>query len=116
MEQYMADLEKPVADRYIQRIVTTESGGILIYTFEQRLAALVHQAPSLLVDTTFKRAAGNLNEWEISIWYPNVNRCTTSSNSCMANIQLTTVFLLYSGHNWPGLYESHRSSPLQTSL
>jgi hypothetical protein len=106
MEQYMADLEKPLADRYIQRIVTTESGGILIYTFEQRLAVLIHQAPSLLVDTTFKRAAGDLNEWEISIWYPNVNRCTSSFDSCLSSIQLIMIFF-YTAVTIGRVYTNH---------
>lgn len=69
-----ADREKPAADRYIHSIKTTTEGGMLIFTFNVFLLGLVHDALTIQVDSTFKRMAGDLNEWEIVIWYPHVSR------------------------------------------
>jgi hypothetical protein len=63
------DLLKPVEERYVHSIMSTEHGGILIFTFLSHLLALIHKALTIQVDTTFKRTAGDINEWEIVIWY-----------------------------------------------
>lgn len=68
------DLLKPVEERYVHSIKTTAPGGILIFTFLPRLLALIHKALTIQVDTTFKRTAGDINEWEIVIWYRELQR------------------------------------------
>ena len=68
------DLLKPVEERYIHSIMSTEHGGILIFTFLSCLLALIHKALTIQVDTTFKRTAGDINEWEIVIWYHELQR------------------------------------------
>jgi hypothetical protein len=55
--------------------VTGQNGGIMIATFQLALAKLIHQVKSLFVDTTFKWAIGDLNELELAIWEPSINRC-----------------------------------------
>ena len=68
------DLLKPVEEQYIHSIMSTEHGGILIFTFLSRLLALIHKALTIQVDTTFKQTAGDINEWEIVIWYHELQR------------------------------------------
>lgn len=65
----------PTEDQYIHSVVHGDDGGTLILTFDYYLIQLIHQAVSFEVDTTFKRAHGDLNEWEIVIWYSGSNRC-----------------------------------------
>ena len=68
------DLLKPVEERYVHSIMSTEHGGVLIFTFFSYLLALIHKALTIQVDTTFKRTAGDINEWEIVIWYRELQR------------------------------------------
>ena len=68
------DLLKPVEERYVHSIMSTEHGGVLIFTFLSCLLALIHKALTIQVDTTFKRTAGDINEWEIVIWYRELQR------------------------------------------
>lgn len=70
------DLLKPIEERYIHSIMSTQHGGILIFTFLSRLLTLIHKALTIQVDTTFKRTAGDINEWEIVIWYRELQRGT----------------------------------------
>ena len=46
----------------------------MIFTFQPYLLGLVHEAVTIQVDTTFKRTVGELQECEIVIWYPAVQR------------------------------------------
>lgn len=71
---YIAELALPLDERYIHNVLHTPDGAILILTFQPFLASLVHEALSFQVDTTFKRVHGELNEWEIVIFYPGTNR------------------------------------------
>ena len=80
MQQYTDDLDLAKGDRYIQSIVQTPAGGTIIFTFQPYLANLIHSALSFEVDMTFKCVYGDLNEWEIVIWYPAVNRCAYSKS------------------------------------
>jgi predicted membrane protein len=68
------DLLKPVEEQYVHSIMSTEHSGILIFTFLSRLLALIHKALTIQVDTTFKRTAGDINEWELVIWYQELQR------------------------------------------
>jgi hypothetical protein len=73
--QYIADQHKPVEQRYIHSVVTGPNGGIIIATFQPALAKFIHQVKCLFVDMTFKQAIGDLNELELAIWEPSINRC-----------------------------------------
>ena|ERR1700729_2547432 len=75
--KFLEDRTLPIEDRYIHSVLHDDSGGILIITFEHFLAQLIHKALSFEVDTTFKRTHGDMNEWEIVIWYSGNNRCKT---------------------------------------
>jgi hypothetical protein len=66
--------------------VTNPDSAILILTFQPFLVSLVHTALSFQVDTTFKRVRGDLNEWEITIFYTGTNRST-----CRSGYQLSAV-------------------------
>ncbi|KII84400.1 hypothetical protein PLICRDRAFT_32429 [Plicaturopsis crispa FD-325 SS-3] len=67
----------PIAERYIHRVVHTPADGTIILTLVPFLAGLIHEAWSIEADGTFKRQNGPLNEWEIVIWYPPLNRLVT---------------------------------------
>ena len=68
------DVLKPIQERYVHSIITTEHGGILIFIFFSNLLALIHSALTIQVDTTFKQTAGDINKWEIVIWYCKLQR------------------------------------------
>lgn len=70
---FYKEVKKPLTERYIQSIVTTEDGGILILTFVPFLLSLIHEVVSFECDVTFKRVV-DLNEWEMVIFYPPVQR------------------------------------------
>ncbi|KAG6905554.1 hypothetical protein DXG01_002007, partial [Tephrocybe rancida] len=54
------DAKKPIDECYVHNIKVTGHGGTLIFTFHPYLLGLVHKAISLFIDTTFKRAVGEL--------------------------------------------------------
>jgi hypothetical protein len=68
------DVLKPIEERYVHSIMTTAHGGLLIFTFFSYLLALIHSALTIQVDTTFKRTIGDINEWELVIWYRELQR------------------------------------------
>ncbi|KAF8954362.1 hypothetical protein BDZ97DRAFT_1928449 [Flammula alnicola] len=63
-------------DRYIHSFITTREGGTLIFTCVPSLLKLIHEVTSFECDVTFKRVEG-LNEWEMVIYYPPVQRAIT---------------------------------------
>ncbi|KAG6818252.1 hypothetical protein H0H93_006537 [Arthromyces matolae] len=73
-----ADRRKPMAERYVHNIVcVAPNDGMLIFTFQPYLLNFIHEAKSLFIDTTFKRAAGDLKEIEIVMWLDSVQRAIT---------------------------------------
>lgn len=73
------DLKKlDPAQRYIHSIKTTPTGAKLIFTADTFLLGLIHHAVSIQVDTTFKRAIGELKEWEVVMWERRVKRSKSS--------------------------------------
>ncbi|KAJ7782201.1 hypothetical protein B0H14DRAFT_2960156, partial [Mycena olivaceomarginata] len=67
--RHVQDLQLPLESQYIQSIITTPSGRVLIITMVPYLATFVHVARTVQVDTTFGRTVRDLNEWEFIIWY-----------------------------------------------
>jgi hypothetical protein len=56
-------------DRYIHSIkIDGMTGRMLLFTANAYLLSLIHNTEALQVDTTFKRVAGDLNEWEVVMW------------------------------------------------
>lgn len=103
------DLLKPIEERYIHSIMSTEHGGILIFTFLSQLLALIHKALTIQVDTTFKRTAGDINEWEIVIWYHELHRGKQFIHFKVV-IELKCRF---SCHDWESLFQSFGSRSIQ---
>lgn len=70
------DLKKPVDARYVHSYSTTVSGGSILLTANPYLLSRIHLALTIFVDTTFKRTAGTLKEWEVVMWDRVVQRGT----------------------------------------
>lgn len=73
---FLDDQKKPLADRYIHCCRTTDDGGVLIITGVPFLIKLLDD-PGVLAfddDTTFKRVAGEMNEWELALFLKAVQR------------------------------------------
>jgi hypothetical protein len=75
-ELYSADQKRPPEDRYIHCCRTTPDGGIIIITGVPFLIKLLDDpgVTSFDDDTTFKRIAGEMNEWELSLFFKAVLR------------------------------------------
>lgn len=77
---YRDDLDKPFHERYIHRFQNTSDGGLIIFTCFTELLALLDDSgvKAFEDDTTFKRIEGDLNEWEVVIFYNAVERGKSS--------------------------------------
>lgn len=73
VDKYEQDLKslKP-EDQYIWHL-RMEGTVKLIVTANPVLASLIHSAQYLVCDYTFKRMNGDLNEWEVAIWWGAMN-------------------------------------------
>jgi hypothetical protein len=72
-ELYRKDLSKEASDRYVHSFISTPDGGTIVFTCVPSLLALIHQVSAFECDVTFKRVQ-TLNEWELVIYYPEVQR------------------------------------------
>lgn len=70
---YHLYLEECIEERYIQSFINTPHGGMLIFTCVPALLKLIHEVMSFECDVTFKRVQV-LNEWEMVIYFPPVER------------------------------------------
>ena len=68
------DLNKPVNERYVHGFATTIHGGRILLTANSYLLTRIHHAKTIFVDTTFKRTAGALKEWEVVMYDKEVER------------------------------------------
>lgn len=74
MELQIKQNSGPEDERYIRTVVT--SNGInMVVTGLHSLFDLIHDATTIEVDVTFKRVAGGMNEFEVTLWSPIHNRC-----------------------------------------
>jgi hypothetical protein len=64
----------PINSRYIHKKSDSDTGGTSILSAVPFLLSRIHAALNMQVDTTFKRVAGNFNEWELVIWDSEVHR------------------------------------------
>lgn len=69
------NLNDPKESQYIHSYTTTPNGGKVLLTANPYLLKRIHLAETLFVDTTFKRTAGPLKEWEVVMWDREVQRC-----------------------------------------
>ncbi|KAJ6500282.1 hypothetical protein DFH09DRAFT_1289819 [Mycena vulgaris] len=76
---FFEDMKKGVEERYIQRIAFEKDGGVIILTCLASLMRLLDDAgvTSFENDTTFKRIAGEFNEWEVVIFLKALQRAVT---------------------------------------
>ncbi|KAJ7891481.1 hypothetical protein B0H13DRAFT_2340573 [Mycena leptocephala] len=75
---FWEDMKKPINDRYIHRLVTGEDGGVMILTRLSALMKLLDEGvTSFETDTTFRRVAGDINEWEVVIFRKALQRAVT---------------------------------------
>ncbi|KAJ6597850.1 hypothetical protein B0H10DRAFT_2231979 [Mycena sp. CBHHK59/15] len=70
---------KPLEERYIHRFHHTADGGLIIFTCFTALLSLLDDdgVKAFEDDTTFKRIAGELNEWEVVIFCNALERAIT---------------------------------------
>ncbi|KAF8146181.1 hypothetical protein K438DRAFT_1781221 [Mycena galopus ATCC 62051] len=77
---FLDDQKKPFAERYVHCCRTTDDGGILVITGVPFLIELLDD-PGVRAfddDTTFKRVAGEMNEWELALFFKAVQRALTA--------------------------------------
>ena len=73
------DNSRKLDQRYIWSISDIlETDGTLVFTANSFLLSRIHKAVFIHVDTTFKRTFGNMNEWEVVTWDPEVQRGNSS--------------------------------------
>ncbi|KAJ6472079.1 hypothetical protein C8R45DRAFT_1164911 [Mycena sanguinolenta] len=80
LQLYREDLEKLPEKRYIHCFRVTDDGGVLIITGVPFLIKLLDD-PGVRAfddDTSFKRVAGEMNEWELALFFKAVERAVTS--------------------------------------
>src|ERR1700678_4382760 len=87
---YRKDLSKEPSDRYVHSFINTPDGGTIVFTCVPSLLALIHQVTSFECDVTFKRVQ-MLNEWELVIYYPEVQRGTVFSMLCAVHSKITNT-------------------------
>ncbi|KAJ6613001.1 hypothetical protein B0H10DRAFT_1951806 [Mycena sp. CBHHK59/15] len=73
------EMKKPIDERYIHRIATMPDGGVIILTCLSALMRLLDNKGVLSFenDTTFKRVTGDINEWEVVIFFKALQRAVT---------------------------------------
>jgi hypothetical protein len=79
--KFLEERKLPIEEQYIHSVVNSCENSILILTFNYHFIQLIHKMTSFEVDTTFKHAHGELNQWELVIWYAGENRCTSTQSS-----------------------------------
>ncbi|KAJ7709266.1 hypothetical protein B0H16DRAFT_1481051 [Mycena metata] len=73
------DMQKPLNERYLQRLVTMPDGGTIILTCLAALMRLLDDTgvTSFKTDTTFQRVLGDFNEWEVVVFVKAIQRAVT---------------------------------------
>ncbi|KAJ7724761.1 hypothetical protein B0H16DRAFT_1698535 [Mycena metata] len=73
------DMQKPINERYLQRLVTMPDGGTIILTCLAALMRLLDDTgvTSFETDTTFQRVLGDFNEWEVVVFVKAIQRAVT---------------------------------------
>ncbi|KAJ7506425.1 hypothetical protein B0H11DRAFT_2327537 [Mycena galericulata] len=76
---YLEDLDKPIQERYVHRFINTQDGGLIIFTCFTDLLSLLDDVgvEAFEDDTTFKRVKGDLNEWEVAVFYKAIQGAIT---------------------------------------
>lgn len=67
---FLSEIPRGPSAQYIHKVEQGGGRGTLIITCNQYLLALIHQATSFEVDTTFRRLlTTKLDEWELVIYH-----------------------------------------------
>ncbi|KAJ6625162.1 hypothetical protein B0H10DRAFT_2186338 [Mycena sp. CBHHK59/15] len=76
---YLEDLEKPIAEQYSHHFINALNGGLIIFTCFTALLSLLDDGvvEAFEDDTTHKHVAGDLNEWELVIFFKALQRAIT---------------------------------------
>ncbi|KAK7008311.1 hypothetical protein R3P38DRAFT_3280934 [Favolaschia claudopus] len=80
LQLFLEDQQKHLNERYIHSFRTTEGGGVIIITGVPYLIKLLDD-PGVRAfddDTTFKRVEGEMNEWELALFFKAVERAVTA--------------------------------------
>ncbi|KAJ3717519.1 hypothetical protein C8R42DRAFT_644744 [Lentinula raphanica] len=75
--EYEKGMKKPISERYIHQIVTSITGGRIIFTLVPGLIKLIHDMKQIQGDGTFKRVEGEFDEYEITVWHEATARTLT---------------------------------------
>ncbi|KAJ7330857.1 hypothetical protein DFH08DRAFT_310302 [Mycena albidolilacea] len=77
-ELYRPDRKKPLEEQYIHRFQEAPGGGLIIFTCFTALLCLLDDSgvKAFEDDTTFRRIEGDLNGWEVVIFYNALERGT----------------------------------------
>ncbi|KAJ7174783.1 hypothetical protein C8R46DRAFT_1252853 [Mycena filopes] len=78
-ELFWQDMNKSITESYVQQLVNTPDGGLIILTCLAALMKLLDDegVTSFETDTTFKRVAGSINEWEVVLFLKSLQRAVT---------------------------------------
>ncbi|KAG6884190.1 hypothetical protein C0992_006788, partial [Termitomyces sp. T32_za158] len=101
---HMEDLKKPIDRRYIHKVVMSDDGGILVFTFVPFLLGLIHQeeVTAFECDVTFKHVQ-QLNEWEMRLTQIHTGkeigfkRFTPGGNLLVMNADMEAAQILAAG-------------------
>ncbi|KAJ6601964.1 hypothetical protein DFH09DRAFT_1069509 [Mycena vulgaris] len=72
--EFENEQSQEIQDRYIHA-VTMQTDMHVIITVNPELAALVHDASWIMVDTTFGVVHGTTNDWKLLIWLNGLDKC-----------------------------------------
>ncbi|KAJ3710836.1 hypothetical protein C8R42DRAFT_729050 [Lentinula raphanica] len=95
--EYQNALQKPQSERYIHRIMNSDSGGRVILTFAPGLLKLIHDAKQIQGDGTFKRVEGEFNEYELTIWHEATERTLTIFRAYFDRSDMLTYKCIFDG-------------------
>jgi hypothetical protein len=68
VEEFEKGKSRPLNEQYIRLIRMDGDSVKVVVTMNAELAKLLHRARYIVVDFTFKRVFGEMNEWEVVIW------------------------------------------------
>ncbi|KAJ7114462.1 hypothetical protein C8R44DRAFT_984424 [Mycena epipterygia] len=98
--EFENDKARDIRDRYIHAVATQTDMHIII-TVNSELAALVHDASWIMVDTTFAVVHGTTNEWKLLIWLNGLDKRTVIGR-VWSNRATREAFILV----WSGIFDA----------
>ncbi|KAJ3839444.1 hypothetical protein F5878DRAFT_724507 [Lentinula raphanica] len=96
-DEYEKGMKKPMSERYIHKIVTSNTGGRIIFTLVPGLIKLIHEVKQIQGDGTFKRVEGEFDEYEITIWHEATARTLTIARIYFDKKDMSTYKCIFDG-------------------